>query len=439
MNRIEEKVSEAICQNKHYLVAVSGGADSMVLLYACKKIAEEKDAFIRAITVEHGIRGEASKKDANFVCNYCKDNNIDCKLVHVNVIKLAKENKQTIEESARNLRYKAFFEELKQNEILLVAHNQNDQAETVLMHIFRGSGIDGARGIKERENLLRPLLGVSKTEILDYAKAHKIQFVTDETNDDTSYYRNYIRKEVLPKIEKIYPNVAENISKFAEYCAQSESLIESLVNPNWFVINDDILCLDESVLNQNPLVFAKSIKKAYNMLGEYSDLESKHIELIYDFWKTAKSGLILNIPHGIIVEKRKNNVIFYKIKEQNNSVCKFEIGENILPNGEHIFVEKISKEDIDYSGRDYFADYHKIPFDAVWRTRREGDRFQKLGSRGSKKLNDYFTDKKFDFSKRDSQILLAKNQKILFVEGIDVSDDIKVDAGTEVVVRFRRK
>jgi len=436
MNKIEEKVFDCICSHKKYLVAVSGGADSMVLLHVANQIADQKDASIRAITIEHGIRGKESQKDAQFVETYCKEHNINCKVVHVDVPKMAKENKETIEESARNLRYKEFYKELAPGEILLVAHNLNDQAETILMHIFRGSGIDGARGIGQKDNLKRPLLQISKQEILCYAKENNIPFVSDTTNDDISYNRNYIRKEILPKIEQLYPKAIENLSKFADFCAQSEYFICSSIKPEWINISKNNVTIDQEVLSQNPLVFAKVIKLAYNSLGEYSDLESKHIDIIKDFWLTSKDGLTIDIPHGIIVEKRKNNAILYK----NSAICKincnFGLGENVLPNGQIVLVEKISKEQIDYSSGNFFADYHKIPFDAIWRTRQDGDRFQKLGSRGSKKLNDYFTDKKFDFASRNNQILLAKNNVVLFVAGIDIAENVKVDAGTEEVVRF---
>lgn len=439
MNKIEQSVFNAIVAGKKYLIAVSGGADSMVLLAIANNAAKQKDAFIRAVTVEHGIRGKNSTRDAEFVKEYCKHHSIECKIVHINVPKAASENKQTIEESARNLRYKALFEELNTNETLVVAHNQNDQAETVLMHIFRGSGLDGAKGIASSGKILRPLLNTTKAEIVSYANANGINFVHDETNDDTNYTRNFVRKEIMPKIEQIYPGALDGITRFAEYAAECSSLIEELANNNYVVVNNDSVHICSSALEQNNLVFAKIIKNAYNLLGEYSDLESKHISIIKDFWLSSKNGATINIPHGIIIEKREGELVLYKTTSNNSKVGKFVLGQNVLPNGQIVVAEKITKEQVEFGSGDYYADYYKIPFDAVWRYKQDGDRFQKLGAHGSKKLSDYFTDKKFNFAKRNSQIVLAKDSSVLYVHGEDISNNIKIDDKTEVIIKLSLK
>ena len=439
MNNIEQSVFDAISAGKKYLIAVSGGADSMVLLAAANNASKQKDAYIRAITIEHGIRGDNSKRDAEFVKEYCKHNNIDCKVVHINVPKAATENKQTIEESARNLRYQALFDELNKDETLVVAHNKNDQAETVLMHIFRGSGIDGAKGIASGGRILRPLLHISKAEIIEYANKNGINFVHDETNDDTNYTRNFVRKEIMPKIEQVYPGALDGITRFAEYASECSSLIEELANNGYIQTNDDSIEIDYNALNQNNLVFAKIIKNAYNLLGEYSDLESKHITIIKDFWQTSKNGSVINMPHAVIVEKRENKLVLYKISKNKNQSCKFVLGQNVLPNGQIIMAEKISKEQVEFGSDNYYADYYKIPFDAVWRYKQDGDKFQKLGALGSKKLSDYFTDKKFDFAKRNSQIVLAKDSTVLYVHGEDISNNIKIDDKTEVIIKLTLK
>lgn len=439
MNKIEQELENSIQPGQKYLLGVSGGADSMVMLYVANNVAKQKDAKIRVITVEHGIRGAESVADSKFVQDACKNLGIDCICTKIDAKKYAQQNKLSLEESARILRYQAFEEQKSPDEVIMVAHNKDDQAETVLMHIFRGSGIDGATGIKNRQNILRPLINITKKEILDYATIKKIAYVVDSTNNQTEYSRNYLRKEVLPKIEQIYPNVTENIVKFADFCSQAQQLIDDQIDSNWFQQQNNVVLLDHLAFSQNALVVAKAIKLAYNMLGEYSDLESKHIDIIKEFCLVSKEGSIINLPHGVIAEKRKNKVLFYKINSTLQTDCKFHLGENILPCGKIIVAKLVSSADVVFGEGKFYADYDKIPLEAVWRTKKEGDRFTKLGSHGSKKLSDYYTDKKLSHIERQNQLVLATNSTILYVENLDISDNIKIDAKTEKIVCLESK
>ena len=395
MDKIAAKVCAHTKDNDKILVAVSGGVDSMVLLHALLQAKKEKNLFLRVVTVEHGIRKEDSVKDAQFVKNFCAKNGIDCEIVKLDVPKLAKQNKQTLEECARNERYKILFAKLKRGEKLFVAHNKNDQAETVLMHIARGSGIDGARGIAPRENVASPLIDLTKKEIYNYAEKHNVKFVVDQTNDCTDYSRNYVRKEIIPAFEKIYPNFVSNLAKFADYCKKS----------------------------------------AYNKLGEYSDLESKHIDIVVDLQQKTENGLLVNLPHGVVAEKRTDGIYFYKSIGSQKKEQKFCVGENNAF-GTKIVINIVSSKDIDYASGKFYCDLDKIPSGAVWRTRKQNDKFKKLGSSGHKKLSDYFTDKKMTKNERDTQILLAIGNEILFVVGKDLSDNIKIDNSTKNICKF---
>ncbi|MBQ8468190.1 MAG: tRNA lysidine(34) synthetase TilS [Clostridia bacterium] len=439
MNNLEEKVSEYYRQNDNLLLAVSGGADSMALLFATKRISEEKDFNFRVITVDHGIRGQEAERDVTFVADECKKLGVECKIVKIDVPAIAKKLKMTIEEAARAARYEVLEKNCAANEKIVVAHNQDDQVETVLMHIFRGSGIDGARGIPKRDNILRPMISISKADILDYVAKNKISYQNDSTNSDLAYSRNYVRNKIIPQIEEVYPNFKENIYKFATICENAANLVDSLVDNAWFSAKNGVICVKTAAFLQNPLIVAKAVKKAYNMLGEYSDLESKHIEIVKELFDLGKNGTKVDLPHSIVAEKRNDCVYFYKHTHKNRDVCDFKLGLNTLPNGGCWNVSKISVDQVDFTSDCYFADYHKIPHDAVWRTRKDGDKFEKLGSRGSKKLNDYFTDKKLTIKERDTQILLASGSEVLLVLGRDVSNKIKIDDGTSDIVKFEQK
>ncbi len=435
MNNMFNAVNNQIEVGSKIAVAVSGGADSMVLLNLVLSAKKSKNFELLVIHVEHGIRGEESKRDAKFVQSFCQKHKVPCKVVETDILSLAKAQKQTVEECARNFRRTQFDELINQGFSVMLAHNKNDQAETVLMHIFRGSGIDGARGIVSRKEIIRPLLNFSKDEILEFAKQNNIEFVQDSTNDNTAYSRNYVRAEILPKILQIYPNIVDNLSKFALFCTESENLVNNCIDPLWIKNENNQVVVSKDCLSANSLVVAKVFKKAYNGCGEFSDLESKHIELISEFAFTASNGAVLNLPHGVVVENRNNNLLFYKSSSKGNSNFNFVIGENLLPSGEKIKVS-VFDEEIEFKDGVYFVDYHKIPQNAVWRTRQNGDYFCKLGSRGRKKLNDYFTDKKLSLKQRDNTVLLANGNNILIVLGQDISEFVKIDSDTVDILKI---
>lgn len=433
MDKVLQSIISAVNVNDNVVAGISGGADSMVLLNLLIKAKQIKSFKLTAVHIEHGIRAEEAKRDALFVQDYCKKHKVTCKIISADIPKLAKQKKQTLEECARNFRYQQFYKAMGTSGKIFIAHNKNDQAETVLMHIFRGSGISGAAGIKQTDVIFRPLLCKTKAEILHHAKTNNIPFVQDSTNENTDYSRNFVRNKVLSQIEEVYPAVVENIAKFAGYASECEDLINSLINLNWFGKTHNSVSVD--AFSANKLVVKKVIEKAYNNCGEYSDLESKHIQMVLDLINLCKNGSVCNLPHGVIVEKRQNEVFFYKQTNKIEHVYPFAIGENILPNGKKTNVTLIAEDQVEFGNGCYYVDYHKVPANAVWRTRNNGDYFARLGS-GKKKLNDYFTDKKLPTTSRDNAVLLASGNNVLVVLGEDISENVKIDSHTLQIAKI---
>ena len=436
MENIIELVNSYVNNGDDIVVAVSGGVDSMVLLYSLIATKKYKDFQLSAITIEHGIRGKESVADAKFVYDYCKKNGVDASVVSANIPALSKAKKQTIEECARNFRYQEFNKLISMGKKVFIAHNLGDQAETVLMHIFRGSGIDGAKGIISHDGLIRPLLEVSKLDIYQFAKENKIDYREDKTNQDIGYSRNFIRNKILPELKTIYPNVEENLNKFAKTAMQAEALVSSLVDKSWINKKNGQVVVSNNAFEQPDLVVAKVIKLAFNDCGEYSDLESKHIKIIKDLFIYNTNGSKINLTHGVIAEKRENGIYFYKIDNNIDETIEFQISENQQILNQNISVKFAAPEEVEF-GDGYYLDYHKIPANAVWRTRKDGDVFCKLGSHGNKKLNDYFTDKKLTIKERDNQLLLASDNKILLVLNRDVSEYVKIDDETSQIVKIK--
>ena len=213
---IREKVLKFINENRmmekgdNIVIGVSGGADSMCLLDIMLYIATEYDLNIYVVHINHGIRGESAYRDARFVKDYCYSRGVNCTIGEYDVPILASQWGMSHEEAGRRVRYEAFDEMLQRlggKGKIAVAHNADDSAETILLNLIRGSGLKGMTGIQPvRDNIIRPILCLSRSEIEAYNQAEGINYVTDETNLEDEYTRNKIRMNILPKMCQINPN-----------------------------------------------------------------------------------------------------------------------------------------------------------------------------------------------------------------------------------------
>ncbi len=427
-----------VSKDDRIAVGVSGGADSMLLLWGLIDKQKQIGFYFEVVNVNHHIRGKASDDDSKFVEDFCKKRKIDYKIIDVDVKKLKNDEKFTLEESARVARYDAFKQVMKQDSLnkLFLAHHKNDQAETILMHIFRGAGISGAVGIKNTDTIFRPLLNLNKEEILKLAKEHGIEFVQDESNADNDYSRNYIRNVVLPQIENVYPKAVDNIALFGKRCEEIQNYILSLVDENLIKIQKNEVIFNEKIFDFKSFIAREYLKKGFETLGVFSDIESKHIALIFELNKFEVNKEI-SLPHSLIAKKTYGGVKILKASNKKKDVLEFEF----VKNGEIIFGEYfkiitsvVKPEDVVY-GEALYVDANKISTNAIWRTRKLGDKFSKIGT-GSKKFNDYLTNSKIDFELRDILPILAVEQNVLVVANDDVSENVKIDATTDEIVKI---
>jgi len=429
---------EIVSSDDRIAVGVSGGADSMLLLWALIDKQKQSKFYLKVINVNHGLRGEESDHDSEFVKNFCEKKKIPYEIVAVDAKKLKQEEKLTIEESARKLRYDAFYKLMKKDKLnkLFLAHNKNDQAETILMNIFRGAGLSGASGMKERENIFRPLIELSKNEIYKLASEHGVKFVEDSTNTDSSYSRNFIRNVLIPQIETKYGNVVDSICLFGKKCEEAyKSLIQEL-NEEFVICGEDGVTILGDVFNNSKFLIYEYVKLAYSKLDIFSNIEEKHIDLICSL-ASAEVNKMINLPHKTIARKTYTGI---KISKENDVFTNFDehlfsLGETDIDGFGKISSQIVDGDEVEYGDGNLYIDYLKVPAEAVWRKRKIGDVFSKLGT-GSKKLNDYFTDKKIEFDKRDLIPILAYQNQVLVVAGFDVSEKVKVDGKTEQIVKI---
>lgn len=425
-------------KNDKIAVGVSGGADSMVLLWALIDKQKQTGFDLHVVNVNHHLRGNESDSDSAFVEEFCKKRKISYTIVDVDVKSLKLSNKLTIEEAARIARYEAFEKVMKQHGLnkLALAHHKNDQAETILMHIFRGAGIAGATGIKQTEKTIRPLLNLTKEEILKIAVEHGVKFVNDSSNADNAYSRNYVRNVIIPTIEKLYPGVVNSICEFGKKCNDVQKFIENQIKIENIEENKDYILLKEQVFEEDKLLVYCYIKKVFEKFKVFSDIETKHYALIEELHETDVNKSI-DLPHQMVAKKTYSGLKFFKKtkaeKLERESI--FCIGECSIEGFGKIKTSLISADEVVYGEGVLFVDYAKISNDAVWRFRKLGDQFSKLGT-GSKKLNDYFTDKKIDFELRDNLPVLARGSQVLVVAENDISEYVKIDGTTDQIVKI---
>ncbi|MBQ7636234.1 MAG: tRNA lysidine(34) synthetase TilS, partial [Lachnospiraceae bacterium] len=233
--RIRKKIID-FCREKKLLdsgdgvlMGLSGGADSVCLLFMLNSLREEMELTIRAIHINHGIRGEEADRDEAFCKAFCEKLKVPFEAVHADIPALAKEEGLGLEEAGRKFRYDIFKERAKALGLnkIAVAHHMNDSAETMLFQMVRGSRLNGLSGIRpQNDNIIRPLLCVTREEIEEVLAENGLEYVTDSTNLSSDYTRNYLRNEILPALEKLRPNACRHMAETAAYLARVADFME---------------------------------------------------------------------------------------------------------------------------------------------------------------------------------------------------------------------
>ena len=421
--------------NDKVAVAVSGGCDSMCLLHYLCHNAEKLNLSVIALNVEHGIRGKDSLNDTAFVKSYCEKNQIPLLTYSVDAIAYAKENKLSIEQSARILRYECFQDAISKNQCTKVAtaHHRDDNVESILFNVFRGTGLKGLTGIQKTrlDGIVRPFLSVDRSELEEYAKQNSISFVTDQTNLLDDYTRNYIRHNVVPSIKQIFPELNASVERLSGIAESDDEYLESVAK-NLVTTTQDTASIP---LPCHKALLGRAIIIALKSLGVKKDWEKIHIDQTIKL-ASQENGTSLSLLTGITAIKEYDKIVFFKSTKQTSEILTFSIGEKELL-GKTLVVQEQHKDKIELKSG-LFLDLDKVPETAVIRTRRDRDSFTKFGG-GTKSLNDYFTDKKIPQRKRDEQVLIADGSQVLAVFGLAVSNKVKVDDNTKRVVSIHIK
>lgn len=301
---------------KKLILACSGGADSLAMTEALLLLLPQSQLII--VHINHNIRA-ASQQDADLVKDFCQVRNLDCIVIEINVPEFAKAQKLSIEEAARILRYEELTKILitQQADYIVTGHNKDDQAETLLINLLRGSGLAGLSAMKMCSGkILRPLLNISRSAIEQFCKERMIVYALDQTNYDTKYLRNRIRCELLPLLEKDYnPAIVDTLTRTTNLIStdddylniQAEKIFEQYV-----VIEDLTVALSLEIATLHQALLTRVIFKAIDfVMGGKKSISYLHIIAVLDLF-SKPTGKILQLPNGLRVEKKYRKIIFYK-------------------------------------------------------------------------------------------------------------------------------
>ncbi len=421
-----------ISPNSTIAVALSGGSDSMALLHYMLSKADKFQLNIIALNVEHGIRGEQSLSDTKFCIDYCAKIGVPILTYSVDAPALSKAEKLSLEEAGRKLRYECFFDALKQKkcDMIATAHHLDDNLESILFNLFRGTGVQGATGIAKnyQNKIIRPFLNLNKSEIDEYVKAHAIPFVTDKTNFSTDYTRNALRINVIPKIKELFPKASASLLRFAEILQSENDYLEEISQKNLNSTNGRV----EIFIPVHPAIFSRATIKALKILGLEKDYEKIHVDQAYSL-VDKPNGTSIDLPQGVCAIREYDKIVFFKKQAVKNFVIPFSIGKHEL-GSETVTVNQLKTLPKDLK-RGLFADKDKIPSSAVIRRKTDGDVFTKFGG-GTKSLGDYLTDLKIPKRERENLVVLAVDNQVLAIFNLAVSDKIKIDKNTKTALQF---
>lgn len=461
------------------LAGVSGGADSVCLLYVLKEYQKRVPFEICVVHVEHGLRGGESLKDAAFVEELCRKFGISCHTVRAGVRQVAREKGLSLEEAGRAERYR-IFEEIRGEQAahrIAVAHNRNDQAETVIWNLARGSGLRGLGGIRPvRGEIIRPLLFTGREHIEELLKEAGLSWRTDQTNLEQDYTRNKVRLSLLPQMQReLNARAPEHIAQAAEKLQQVQAFVDRITQQ---AARECIQCGADVVIHlpafagQDALIRQELLRLALERAGGLRDVGSVHLEAL-EALAGMDCGKELNLPGRIRALREKQVIRLTKQQKDGVSRKGRAAGESgtgpaaapreyVLPVPGECYVpgEEVSREGDPAPGwrirtvllentpelmqeileeKKYtkWISYDTIKSDILLRHRRVGDYLVVNAQGGRKKIKDYFIDLKIRREERDRMWMLAAEDHVLWVPGYRISQAVKVQKSTRKVLKIQ--
>jgi len=442
------------------LVAVSGGQDSVCMLKVLNSLKDMLNIQLHAAHLDHCLRGVESDADAKYVGELTAKLGIPCSIEKRDVKEWNKQSKTSLEEAAREVRYRFLDEVARQAGAMRVAvgHTRDDQVETTLMHYLRGAGLQGLRGLRaaapmpygNKEDgiwVVRPLLKVSRQETAAYCQSNDLKPVCDSSNSDTKLLRNRIRLELIPLLRQYNPEIDDALVRLADLAGEDADFIDEQAATACGAIatrEGCLTCLDSGRLRGLPLslqrrVFRIVLEQSY---GSLRDIESIHVEALVSLL-FSNTGKRVHLPVGIMATNERNRMV---ISGRDAPACPWPVleqdyvlnipGETRLPGWRvtaDLMSENFFREDDIFSAS---FDISRSGRQLTVRGRHTGDRLHPLGMAHSRKLQDFMVDSAIPRSWRDSVPIVCSGKEIIWVVGWRIDDRVKVTTGTEGVLRL---
>ncbi len=437
---LENKVKHYICRHHlldkdgRYLVALSGGADSVALL----SLLHELGYQIEACHCNFHLRGEESNRDEAFCVTLCQELNIHLHRIHFDTKEYAALHKESIEMAARNLRYR-YFEQLKLDldaDGICVAHHKDDSVETVLINLIRGTGLKGLRGILPvNGNIIRPLLCVGRNDILHYLQDRQQTYVTDSSNLVDDVVRNKIRLHVLPMLKEINPAVTDNISNTTAYLQEADKMLDAFME-NALQVNHDG---NKTFIKKADLLDSKSPEYAlFYSLSPFGFSGNAIQEILASMDVPGK--LWQSPTHQLVIDREF--IIVRPMQTMENKDLKIPMtGTYRWTEETKIVVKTYPKEEGFSPSREkkrVTLSAENVTFPLRIRHVRQGDRFHPFGMKGSKLVSDYLTDRKLNlFEKEEKMVVEDAKGNIIWLVGERTSDICKITQNTQMILEIK--
>ncbi|MHB8085867.1 MAG: tRNA lysidine(34) synthetase TilS [Dehalococcoidia bacterium] len=442
------------------LVAVSGGPDSVCLLHVLNSLKDELGIQLHIAHLDHSLRGSESDADSQYVSDLSAKLNLPVSIAKKDVREQSEQGKISLEEAAREARYR-FLDETA-HEVgasrVAVGHTHNDQVETVLMHYLRGTGVQGLRGLRPavpmpyggKENgvwVIRPLLNLTREQTVEYCNSLDLKPRHDSSNEQPGFLRNRIRMELLPLLRQYNPDIDDAITRLADLAGEDADLLDAQAAAAYdqtASAEGCLTCLDSGKLRGAPLalqrrVFRIALEQSY---GSLKDIEAQHVNALVDLLFGA-TGRCVSLPGGVTVTNERSRMV---ISKPGDPVCPWPVltqsydlkipGQTKLPGWDvtsEIIGENFYRDDDIFSAS---LDLAKAGRSLTIRSRKPGDRFRPLGMEHSRKLQDFMVDAAIPRSWRDTVPLVCSPSQIVWVVGWRIDDRVKVTGGTGQVLRL---
>ncbi len=454
MHPLIENVHRTVLQHRLFergdavVIGLSGGADSVALLHALLTLKEPLQlSTIHAAHLHHGLRGASADRDEAFVRALCHALSVPLTVVHADVAKEAKLHSETVEEAGRRLRYALFdtvAETIEGQVKIAVAHHADDQAETVLFHVIRGTGIKGLRGIPiKRANIVRPLMECSAVSIRQFCREQQLSFMIDETNDQLDYTRNRIRHTLLPEMKKINSGVVDHLCCLSQIATEEDAFLEDLAAQ---LIDRAALAVGYCLktLRAAPDVICKRalMQLVLSRIGVAPD----HAQTEALLRTVKEGGRFGGLPHRWIAVCEHGVLLFIHESEQTEVTDNLPIPVSLdTPTDYHnttirtkriSYDEFLEKSKIHKNFVHYCVSYDMIRGNLYVRSRQSGDRIHPMSQKEGKSLKKLFNEHKIPTPLRSHLPILCDDEGVVAVPGVAVDIRAAVTPTTKHIVVF---